>query len=299
MPVFPPSDPIPPGAPGSLITTNYQYEFNGVLMGALTPFTVEKITGLLGNAPVRLKDIDRENGHGSIPGSALFSPRTVSFDIKASDQFDGTPVDDLLDMLSHAFDVPQLRYSTDLDVFAYQRPGRSTRRIFARGTKFDVDSTFNVGRGLIEASVEFVAPDPISYDLDLSTQSLTLGVGVTSNSMIVTMAGNFRNGTSPFLYISGACTDPIISNQDDDNRQIKLDVVLAANQICRLNMDTLEVSVQTGGGSNPWIEDYSIVRDDSQFWNLMPGNNTIVYARTGSGASSTLRVDWYNAWARG
>lgn len=287
-------------AVGDLLVQDYQYEFNGVVLGAGTPFTVEKVSGLLGQAQRRVKDIDLENAHGSIPGQILYSPRIIAMDIRASTQFSGQTVGDLLDLLSRAFDSPPLRTSTTPDQFVIRRPSRTNRFFYARGTKLDIDSDFNAARGLITASAEILCSDPLCYELALSTQTVSHDIGVASGGMVVAISpGIIRDGIAPIVYINGACTNPRITNYADNSRQLKLDVVLAANQICRVNMKTFEVAIQTGGGSNPWVESYSIVRDDSQFWKLMPGNNAIIYVRTGSAAASSVKVDWNNTWARG
>jgi hypothetical protein len=276
---------------------DFQYQFRGLSIGHNTPFSVKNVTGLLGHAEARSRDIARGNRHGSIPVALLFSPRIIAFDLEVSDQFDGTPIEDLLDELSDAFQPPDLRSSTSLDEFVYKRPDRTPRRFLVRCSKFDFDSDYNVGRGLASGSIELVANDPVSYDNELKTESLVLSVGETSDQVSVENNGNFRNGTPPILYITGTCIDPIVECMQDAERQLKLEVNLAANQICRVNMETFEVAVQTGVGA--WVESYDIVRDDSQFFHLMPGDNTIVFSRTGSGSSATLRLDWRDAWARG
>lgn len=299
MPVFP-STGIGPGDPGDLITDDYQYQFGRCLIGAGQPIVAERITGLLGNAPTRVSDIDRSNGHGSIPGALLFSARTIAFDLKISDQVGlSDSIEDLLDELAGAFQPPSVRHTQDLDIFAYKRRGRAIRQFFCRASKCDIDSTFEVARGLAIGSVELIATDPISYGLELNTVSNVLGIGVTSGSVVVNNSGNSRNGTAPLIFIGGPSTNPIIQNSDDENRQFKLQTILAANQIVRIDMDAMTVAVQTGGGTNPWVEDYTIVRDDSQWWNVMPGDNTITYARTGSAATSNFSLDWYDSWVRG
>lgn len=298
MPVFPSATTIPPA--GDLLTDSHQYQWGEVLMGAGTPIKVEKVAGLLGHAETRLNDIDRQNSHGSIPNSLLWLPRTVQFDLAISSQIDYSTVEDILDSLSDAFQPPKIRSSTELSAFAYWRPGREPRQFFGRGTKMDFDSDWKVGRGLAKGSVELVFNDPISYSLEATEESVTLGVGESSDSLVAVNEGNCKNGSPPLIYIAGACTNPRIANNADDNRQIRIDVVLASNQILRINVDTHEVAIQTGGGSNPWVEaDYSIVRDDNQFWHLMPGSNTITLQRSNTGAACTMTVEFFDAWARG
>lgn len=299
MPVFPSLG--VGGDTGDQITEDYQYQIRDTLFGAGTPLIVEKVTGLLGHAATRSKDIEREHSHGSIPGMLLYSPRTIQFDLKPSSQYNDTAVEDLLDQLSDAFQAPKLRVvdELELDAFAYKRPGREMRQFFGRGTRFDVDSDWRVARGLAAASCEFVCNDPMSYSVELHTQTVALAIGETSDSMVVENLGNGRNGSPPVIYISGTATNPIVENADDEGRELKLEVILASNQIARINMETFEVGIQTGGGSNPFVINYEIVPGDSQWFRLMPGENTLTMQRTGSTAGSSLRVDWYDCWARG
>ncbi len=150
MPVYP-ADGLTPDA-GELIELEYQYQFGPALMGSGTSIVVEKITGMLGHAETRDQDIEKANSHGSIPGSLLFLPRTIQFDVKVSTQILGDTIEDVLDELSTAFQPPSLRNSRTLQAFAYWRPGRDKRQFFARATKLDFDSDFVVARGMAEAS---------------------------------------------------------------------------------------------------------------------------------------------------
>ncbi len=297
MPVCPSATSLPDA--GDLLTQPYQYQLGTWLGGSGTSFVIEKVSGLLGHADVRDIDLERGNGHGSIPLTQFYEPRTIQFDIKGTSQHNGTPVEDLLDLLSDNFQLGKIRTNTQLQSFAYWRPGRTPRQFFGRATKFDADSDYEAGRGLVTASVEFVANDPLSYALEATESSVTIGSGEASDSLTVFMEGNCKNGSPPLLYIAGACVNPRIECDADDGRDIKLDVTLAANQICRIDVDKQEVTIQTGGGSNPWVPRWDTVRDDNQWWHLMPGENEITLSRTGTATSCVLTVEFFDAWARG
>lgn len=293
MPVFP-ETPIDPGEPGAEIVP-YGYEFRGFRFGSGTDYITEEVDGLLGSATSRDQDQDKSNDHGVNPGILLFGKRIIAFNMKVI----GAPGEDIeqkLENLNRIFQPPARRKTRELSAFIFQRPGAPKKVIYARCTKRDFTSSYNVARGLAEGSVELQAPDPLIYSLAVNDATVILPGGSTSDSTILLNDGDHEDGSSPVFTISGPSTNPVITNQTDENRQFKLNVVLDANDSVRVDFKNRQIEVSRDG--DPYEKDFTILAPDSRWWVLVPGLNTVSYNRGGgnAGATSTLTIEWQDVW---
>lgn len=293
MPVFPEA-PEAPGTPGELVEDDFQYEFRSFVFGAGTPFVVEKVTGLLGSPSTNSDDVDKAHDHGAHPGMLLYGKRILAFDLKVRGSA-GLDIEDKLEEMRRAFQAPRVRYSKIPEPFFFMRPGGVKKVIYARCTKRDFDSDYKTARGLAVGSVELQATDPLVYAVTPLHGELTLAPGQPSGTVIVTQLGSHIDGAPPVLEISGAATNPIVESETDDFRAVRLDVVLGANDAVRIDVGKKIVWHRVGLGGE-WVRNYSIWRNDSQWFNLLPGPNTINFSRTGATAT-TLDIDWRDVWS--
>lgn len=295
MPVFP-AEVEEPGAPGGLIETDFQYQFRDLVFGAGTDFVTTEVTGLLGSAPTRDTDINKENDHGVHLGQILYGKRIIAMNVSIRGDH-GIDIEEKLDVARRVFQLPRKRLAKVPEPLVFRRPGFPDFVSYVRCTKRDFPSNYKTARGLAVGSVEFQAGDPLIYSLQPGYAALNLPLGVLQNTILVTQIGTHNDGTPPTLVIEGPAEDPIIQNETDENRAIRLDVAIGINDAVRINMQTRTVEYRTGIGG-PWVEDYTIVRNDNQWWNLLPGPNTIRYQRSGAAAAaSTLEIYWQNAWS--
>ena len=294
MPVFPAPE-IEPGVPGALIEEDYQYEFRNLLFGSGTDFVTTEVTGLLGSATARDQDVDKGHDHGSHPGMIFYGKRFIAFDmtIRAAN---GADMEQKLEAAARAFQLPRIRNSKNMEPFIFRRPGVEDKVCYARCTKRDFPSNFKTAKGLAVGSVELQAPDPVFYSLTPSHADLDLPPTVTTGGVLVPMDGSHADGAKPLLTLTGPATNPVIENDTDDSRAIRLQVTLGANDAVRIDIKKRIVEHRIGL-AGAWNRNYAIVRADSQWWALLPGNNQIIYSRTGSSTTSTLDIDWQDAWA--
>jgi hypothetical protein len=269
-------------AAGDLVVANYQYEFNSLLIGSQTDYIVTAIEGLLSLPDVRSHDLDRQDRHGAIGGRDLLSGRKVIFDLSVIANSQGT-IESNLRQLSRAFRPS----SVDIPL-VWQRPaGGPKRRLNCRPRRREFTAGYDVAHMLAEGAVELFAADPRIYSNDVSTQDFIIpnsGNSVTAN---LHSYGDFP--TPPTLTITGPVTNPRISNVADNNRQIRLDVVMTAGQ-------TLVVDVGARTVTLDGADRYDLVRGDNQWWEIQDGDNSITYNRTDTGAGSTLTMTWRDAW---
>lgn len=295
MPVFP-AEAETPGAPGALIEQDFQYQFRSLLFGAGTDFITTEVSGLLGSAPSRASDTDKQNDHGAIPGAIFYGKRIMGFDIKVRGGM-GVDIEEKLDICRAVFQLPRKRFSKISEPLVFRRPGFNDLVSYVRCTKRDFPSDYKTARGLAVGSVEFTAVDPLIYSLESSTAILNLPLGNAAGVLAVTQIGSHIDGTPPILTIEGPAEDPIIQNETDDDRAVRLDVNIGVNDAVRIDVKRRIVEYRTGLAGD-WVEDYTILRSDNQWWDLLPGANSIRYERSGAmAAASTLEINWQNAWS--
>lgn len=280
-------------AVGDLVTAPFVYEFRTLAFGSGTDYVVEKVTGLLDEPPTKDKDTDRAHDHGSNPGVLLYGKRIISFDVKIKGTI--SDIDAKIANAQKVFGAPRIRYSTVMEPFVFQRRGGVKKVIYVRCTKRSFPSNFQTARGFAVGSVELQAPDPLIYTLAASQAVINVGVGVTTANTNATMNGDHADGADPIITIVGPATNPIVTNATDDNRALRFQVVLAVGDAIRVNMKTRRVERRIGVGGT-FAKDFSIVRNDNQWWALVPGVNAITYTRTGSAAAGSCTLDWQDTW---
>lgn len=291
MPIFPEEEPDP-GAVGGVVVVR-GYEFRGFRFGTGTDYIVEEVEGLLSAPTARDSDIDKSHAHGTHPGVLLYGKRIIAFDLKITGS--SSTIDSKLRTVRRIFQAPRVRTSKISEPLVFWRPDEPKKVAYVRCTKRDFPSNFLLGRGLAAGSVELQASDPLIYALAPSTTNLTLPPASTAGSVTASMLGDAAEGVGPILTIEGPATNPIIQNEDDDMRAVRMEIVLAATDGLRINLSTKVVEKRIGTGG-AWVRDYSIVRADNEWWKLLPGENVINYNRTGSALASTLTISWQDAW---
>jgi len=280
---------------GDLVDRPYRYEFRDLAFGAGTDYIVEEVQGLLSMPTVRDGDTDRQSTDGAFPGVLTFGKRTLAFDLIIIGTA-GTDIEGKLATARRTFQPPQRRKSTVMEPFVFQRPGEVKKVAYVRCTKRDFTSDYETARGKAEGSVELVAVDPTIYSLVVHDEEIQIAAAATSGTGTVTNAGDNADGTLPILTLTGPMTDPVVQNLDDDGRQFKLEGVFDADD--QVRVDFRRRIVETRSGAGAWTEDYSIVKNDSLWWALLPGDNDLVFQRNSGNTATfaTLEVTWQDAF---
>jgi hypothetical protein len=278
-------------AAGDLITGATQYEFDAVLMGSGTNYIMESMEGLDDMPELRADDSDRMDDHGSIAGLDLLPARTITATL------------DVYDSAGHA--AIMARYRTLARAMApsrielplvFQRPGEVKKQVFVRPRRRSLPSTYDVAHGLAKGSLAWYAPDPRIYSLIEHSQVITIAAGATSASASISNVGDFRS--APRFTIAGTGTNPRIAvsaqtpNRDGthyNGRTTAIDYAMGAG-------DTFAVSSRLKTITLNGAQAYSKKRTDSQWFELMPGTQTITVSRTGTTGTQTYTVYWYDAW---
>lgn len=277
-------------APGDLIYADYQYEFRALLFGSGTDYLTEKVTGLLSSAPARNFDTDKQADHGAKPGLVLYGKRVIDFDVHIL----GTAGDDIetkLQAAQKAFQLPRRRTARTPSEFVYKRPGQPKKLIYARCERRDFTSDYSTAHGHASGSVELVAPDPLIYSLVLNELTLALPAGTATDQIEIYMSGDCEDGAAPEIEITGPATNPTVTNATDDNRALKVTGAITGVQTFIFNEKKMTATLDGADAG-------SMIANDSQFFTLLPGWNTIVYARSAAnmGAQSVMKIRWRDTW---
>lgn len=279
-----------------LTCPDYGYVFRNLLMGAGTDIIVENQDGIHTMPAVRNVGVERSNDHGSIPAYTFNSDRIVAFDLKVKGDY-GADIWQKVSYLRKIFQAQATRIGRTEEPLYFKRPGQPVKYALVRCTRRDLPSNYMTATGLATASIELQATDPRIYSAVGSTGTITANAGATAATQVaMLMAGDHADGAFPTLVINGPSTDAIVGNATDDNRQLKLQIALAAGHKVRVNMKTQKVEKDVGAG---YVEDYTIIKNDSQWWKLRPGVNQITYNRAAgnTGLSSSVDLSWNDTWA--
>lgn len=271
-------------AAGDLVVANYQYEYNGLLMGANTPYLIEGLEGLWDMPDIRTSDMERIDSHGDVGGEDFMASRKLIATIKAYADTQ-TVMETNLATMAKAF---QPR-SGELQL-VWQRPGQVKKYINARPRRRSFPTSYEMAHGLSAGTVELYAPDPTIYALAGKTASVVLAAGDPGASTVVaTNAGDWE--VWPVLTVTGAGTNPRIANNTDSGKTVRIDVSMGAGDTLVINTHPSSRTVTLNG-----TDRYDLVRSDNQWWRLLAGANTISFSRTGTAGAQTLTVAWNDGW---
>jgi len=278
-----------------MVTKDYQYEFNGLLMGAETDIVVERLQGLLGLPGTETQDFVYSGSHGASAGSQTMSKRLLDFDVHLLGRTRLQPnIESKLTWLRRAYQPQRIDRSRILRPLVFKRPGTPVQQLLVRCEKRDFASTYDVARGHAAGSIQLVAPDPVIYSYALKTKSLTIGASVNSGTLsTLHNAGDHEDGVKPVIEISGPCRDPIVTHVQSGKfiRFVGLDVSAGSTLIIDLTKKTALVGV---------VSKVALLGVDTQWFTLYPGDNSITYTRSSAalnGSASTVTVKYRDGWA--
>lgn len=268
--------------------SDYQYEFRGLVFGSQTSYITETVEGLFSLPDVRTNDQEKQDGHGSHAGVDLLSGRRIIFEIVIT----GAPGTDIWNKLRQAnttFQSSKNSGIVEYSLFA-QRPGRAKVFVLCRSRRCSFLSSYEAAHGLARGAVEFFASDPRVYEDVLRSSAMTVTQGNTAApGATANMNGDFLDGVQPVIEISGPSINPRLLNAADNNRSIRMDVILGSTDL--LVVDTKAKTVFING-----LDRYDIVRSDNQWWSLLPGSNSLLYTRSSTSGVSTATVKFRDVY---
>lgn len=287
----------------TVLTQDYQIEWNGLLMGTGTAYDIVAILGA-GIPAVRSTDVNRLDDHGTYPARReLLSARTFNFEVDIC----GTDVGDLFSKVS-AFKAACLP-SEDVHPLSLRIAGAGwgltatdTTVVygFARQMTANIGSLANAN--IQKAYLQIEVNDPRIYsETEYTTTvnaSVVSGAGwefpwtfpwtfgsSSGGTTSVTNDGNMD--TPPTMIVHGPATSPRILNLDT-GEFVQINYTIDAADYLELNFRDKTALL------NGVADRYNFRKFGGTWFPLRPGVNAIQYSlAAGTGA---LDIKWRNAW---
>lgn len=278
--------------------TDYQFTFNGLTFGGVgAAVQVEGVQGVEDTPEVRAADEGRGFADGMFYGRDFLGGRTITVDLLL-----------LTGSLSYrqtvnAVKTAFLPYQGTTLPLTWTLPGETTKRAYVRCRRRSIPMDQDYTHGYGHAVVQFYAADPRVYEDTASTvtiglpsavggrtynrtYNLTYGAVSAANTAVATNVGTYP--TKPVVTLIGPVDTPYVQNTTT-GQFLKFNIVLATGDTLAIDFDARSV-VLNGTASRR-----SALSVDSQWFDLNPGSNTLLYSAAGFTAS-TATVTWRSAY---
>lgn len=284
-------------AAGDLIVEDFQYEYNGLLLGAYTPFELQSMSGLASLPNVRTGSVDRFGQHGGVAGRHYQGIRTIAATWDIYDGLDEIQFAQRRNELQEAFAVisdPEGNLP-----FVWQHPGRDKLRVYCRPvdrtTPTDREFSFLLG----SVSVRLECTDVWVYSnteksLIASPGETTGGLSFPLTFPLVFGAGSSggseqaqNNGTAPAPWravITGDTPNPKITHVESGKFLEFTGLTVAGGDTLHIDSKNRTILYNNTASRRGFLTPAS-----SWFW-LEPGSNTIQFS---SGGITTGKLNFF------
>jgi hypothetical protein len=290
-------------AAGDLITTDWEMEYNGLLIGGDTAFAIAQIDGLLELPDIDTGDVTYASRHGVAAGNDWMRGRTIRLTLEV---YGSTPeeLSTRMNELTTAF-APAIGETP----LAFMIPGiaggvkvQTEARVRRRSSPINREWYYNIPI----VTIELYATSPYleaggSEGLTTATLSLPvvsggvefdaefdLGFGTVGTSGTVAVTNSGASDMYPTIDITGPVTNPVVTNLTTGEWWGYTGTVSSGDT---LTVDTKARTVLMNGSANR----YYLMTAGSEFFSLDPGSSTLRYnadAYTASTATITARSAW-------
>ncbi len=291
---------------------DWQMSYNGLTIGAGTPYVLQHAQGLSG-PKIRSQDEPRARDLGSYIGFDVYGSRT--FNLSLFVVSDGTnSLETLLYNLATAF-TPQPNNELPFYIKLPTLPqlaimSRVKRREYPIDLAFGAAQTANV-------ALQLESTDPILYEAPTQSTSSGLGTppaatqfnitfpmtfgGGSLNYISVTNTGNYN--VRPIIVFTGPLTNPYISNSSvSGNPELSFTnptqtgYTLNAGDTLTIDTDAHTI-IYTPSGSSFGANYRSWLVFGSTWFDLIPGTNNLYFGSGDSApVSGTVTVQWANGY---
>lgn len=293
MPIILPAAP-PPGL------GVFQLTYNGLTIGAYTPYSVTQVTGLEDAAPIRITDMPKPADDGSYQGVDLLDVRTVEIDVSivSDSQVDYEAAADAL--------VTAFGLSRNEQPLVYQFAGKA-RQVNCRPSKMSLPRDANYAGFAGDAVMQLIATDPRKYDaveqivgtgLPGSGTGITWpvswpiswGASNTGGQLWLTNAGSIE--TPWVATITGPVVNPrIVNGATGQSMGFTLTLAATDELVVDFGARTVTLNPSLNGGATR----RGAVTPGSSWWLLAPGTTEILFYGA-LYAAGTLSCAFRSAW---
>lgn len=243
-------------AAGDLITTDWQIEWRGTLLGSGTAYGWQNLSGWLELPGTRMDDQARPFRHGAYAGQLLADERVITFEMVVM-PWGATTIASAVDTLRR---ITALEEAPDEEPLVVRLLGQSWQ-VMARCDKRALPADRMLTVQAAPAAVQWVATDPRLYSPGAQQNSsvglpqsgvgglvfplvfpLTFGAGKSGGEMTLLNTGTVT--TWPTWQITGPVTGPSISNVDTGETLVfDPTFTVPAGQTLTINTDARTVAI--------------------------------------------------------
>lgn len=259
---------------GDLVTADYMFEYNGIVIGDGTPYDLTAARGILGFS-MRSSIDDRFGRHGAITGQMYAKLKSPQFEGNA---LGGDDTDwEAKRRAFHLAFAPTVDHDDSLKL-VFQLPGAGATKVYLVARPLDVEFDIDRAHALKYAPfrVRMEAGDPIIYSLAQVTTPFT----AAGDTETVT-----NNGNAPAKWIGtwvGPLQDPVVENNDTGQ-------VISFNELVLGGGETLVLDSNTGTAKVNGDSVTNVLSVGFSWFDLAPGANSIsVSAEEASTASFSI-----------
>jgi phage-related protein len=282
------------------LTTNYTFVYNGLTIGAGTPYQIIEVDGLEGVPELRVQDDNRGGNDGAFTGRDFYNGRTISITLNIFGTQGGNSAVGNYNLFQRAY-LPQTSGTQSLQFLLSTADTDKVIQGRVRQVKTKVDKDYTMG--FIRTQLVFFCPDPRYYENTSNTATLGAPLTATgrtynrtynlsyggggSSQAVVTNAGYIY--TNPVITITGPAINPGVSCLEQ-GKTLQALVTLNAGDV--LVIDLFNKLVTLNGSSVR-----NLVTAGSQWFVANPGTNTFVlFADAGATASTGGSVVYSSAY---
>ena len=157
-----------------LITADFQWEFDGLLMGVDTPYAVTGFKGFLDQPSVHGGGTHRARSHGDFPEPQWADGQVYDLDFEVVATSSSTFTAAVMALESGTY--PQ---ATTRPLW-YQLPGHGLRQVNVFCAARSIPGAQEYGFGVAKAALQWTAPDPLKYG---TTASGSTGLPVAGGGL--------------------------------------------------------------------------------------------------------------------
>lgn len=288
-------------AAGDLVVVDYQYEYNGLVIGAETPFDLLKVDNLIGYPTARSGTVELFGRHGGSAGRIFANVRKPSFDGRVV----GVDNADFASVRSQFMEAFAIITEPEGELpLVFQHPGAGKLRLYCRpiDVNMPIDRKFALKYPTFQA--RFEASDPLVYSNDEHQVLMTLPIasgGLTFPLSFPLVFGSGVSGTTSVTnagdvgapwraILSGPAQNPIILN-DTTGQTLELNgVSVNAGETLVYDSATSSISLNNVASRTGFLT------SASSWWDLEPRVATdLRYSATGADTSS-MTFYWRDAY---
>lgn len=193
----------------------------------------------------------------------------------------------------------------EYDWLKFQVSGDIAKQIYCKVIDLKIDDSFEYDFFTRDFTINLLAVDPLIYSQSQENKKVYIpsteggfifpitfpfafGTVQTGGKIVCSNDGNFP--TLPVVKLFGPLTNPKIRNNDDEQKEILINMEVSAGDWLEINF--LEKTIML----NSTASRYNYLSSDSKWWVIKPGNNEIEFRDSLGNTTAYAEIVFRSAW---